>query len=162
MGVEEENNGTYFGITIPGFLNCERQGSLPGCLYEFDHPNRQCAPGREGEGEREGGCVGFSNGTSRCHLPPLPGTLCGECQEDYGVTFDLRFCRHCDAGGPVLFASICKCSLHHACAQYGSVTCTVHPPSSHSFLPSFLSSSNPSFSSPLIPLLPSPLPPPFC
>jgi len=63
VGVEEENNGTYFGITIPGFLKCERQGSLPGCLYEFDHPNRQCAQGRKGEGEREGGCVGFSNGT---------------------------------------------------------------------------------------------------
>jgi len=26
-------------------------------------PNRQCAQGRKGEGEREGGCVGFSNGT---------------------------------------------------------------------------------------------------
>ena len=101
--------------------------------------------------------------SSRCHLPPLPGTLCGECQEDYGVTFDLRFCRRCGAGGPVLFAFICKCRLHHACAQYGSVTCTVLPLSSHSFLPLFPPLSLlPSVELILNPLIPPPLsaPPP--
>ena len=36
-------------------------------------------------------------------------TLCGECKKGRGVTFDLRFCRHCGVGGTVLFVFICEC-----------------------------------------------------
>ena len=37
------------------------------------------------------------------------GTLCGDCEEGYGVTFDLRSCRtNCGAGGIVLFVVICE------------------------------------------------------
>lgn len=34
--------------------------------------------------------------------------MCGDCKDGYGVTFDLRFCRRCGAGGIVLFVSICE------------------------------------------------------
>lgn len=47
MGVREDNS-PFFSTTVPGFLNCTRAGTLPGCLYKFDQPNDQCAPGREG------------------------------------------------------------------------------------------------------------------
>ena len=36
------------------------------------------------------------------------GTLCGDCTKNLGVTFDLRFCRHCGAGGIALFIVICE------------------------------------------------------
>lgn len=41
-------------------------------------------------------------------LPPNPGTLCGDCQPGYGVTFDLRSCqRNCGPYGILLFLVIC-------------------------------------------------------
>ena len=49
----------------------------------------------------------------------MVGTLCGDCQKGYGVTFDLRFCRRCGAGGIVLFVFICKCaSMQIDCCMY--------------------------------------------
>ena len=47
MGVE--NQAVSFANIIPGFLNCQRAGALPGCKYEFDNPDRQCAKGRQGK-----------------------------------------------------------------------------------------------------------------
>ena len=47
VGVREDKS-LYFATTIPGFLNCSRQGGLPGCLVKFDHLERQCVDGREG------------------------------------------------------------------------------------------------------------------
>ena len=53
--------------------------------------------------------------TSSCTLTPpdqsdlynTVGTLCGDCREGYGVSFDLRFCQNkCDAG-ILLFVVIC-------------------------------------------------------
>lgn len=37
-----------FQPAIPGFLNCESEGNLPGCLYKYDDEDAQCAEGREG------------------------------------------------------------------------------------------------------------------
>ena len=31
------------------FQNCTREGTLPGCLFKFDHPEEQCSQGRTGE-----------------------------------------------------------------------------------------------------------------
>lgn len=31
------------------FQNCTREGSLPGCLFKFDHPEEQCTQRRTGE-----------------------------------------------------------------------------------------------------------------
>ena len=33
----------------PGYVTCQRQGRLPGCLFEFDNINGQCREGRMGE-----------------------------------------------------------------------------------------------------------------
>ncbi len=38
-----------FAPAIPGFLSCESEGNLPGCLYKFDDKDAQCDEGREGE-----------------------------------------------------------------------------------------------------------------
>ena len=38
-----------YSTTVPGFLNCTRQGALPGCEIRYDSLDEQCAPGREGE-----------------------------------------------------------------------------------------------------------------
>ena len=41
-----------------------------------------------------------------------PGTLCGDCKEEYGVTFDLRRCSNKDCSyGPALFVAICVITL---------------------------------------------------
>ena len=32
----------------PGYVNCTRQGRLPGCLFMFDNGTAQCREGREG------------------------------------------------------------------------------------------------------------------
>ena len=32
----------------PGYLKCRTQGKLPGCLFEFDHPDKQCHNKRQG------------------------------------------------------------------------------------------------------------------
>ena len=48
MGVEDDNYSLYFANTIPGFLNCTRQGALQGCLFKYDQPDLQCASGRQG------------------------------------------------------------------------------------------------------------------
>lgn len=42
------NESVYAANAIPGFLNCSRLGTLPGCLFTFDAPNKQCADGRTG------------------------------------------------------------------------------------------------------------------
>jgi predicted outer membrane repeat protein len=76
------NYSLVSSTTVPGFLNCTRQGALPGCEIKYDNLEEQCAQGRR-------------------------GTLCGDCKEGYGVTFDLRFCRRCGSGGIVLFVFIC-------------------------------------------------------
>ena len=40
------------------------------------------------------------------------GTLCGDCLEGFGATFDLRYCRDdCGAGGIILFIAICLVTL---------------------------------------------------
>ena len=31
------------------FLSCQRQEGLPGCLFQFDNPDSQCASGRHGK-----------------------------------------------------------------------------------------------------------------
>ena len=33
----------------PGYVTCQRQGRLPGCLFEFDNIDRQCRDGRKGK-----------------------------------------------------------------------------------------------------------------
>ncbi|CAI8022052.1 hypothetical protein GBAR_LOCUS12976 [Geodia barretti] len=82
VGVKSKSSALIYSTTVPGFLNCTRQGALPGCEIRYDSLEDQCAQGRQ-------------------------GTLCGDCKEGYGVTFDLRFCRRCGAGGIVLFVFIC-------------------------------------------------------
>ena len=111
IGVKE-NSSLIYSTTVPGFLNCTQQGALPGCEIKYDSLQEQCAQGREGES-----CIPLS-----CQILPythmcifvsmntyiIQGKLCGECKDGYGVTFDLRFCRHCGAGGIVLFVFICE------------------------------------------------------
>ena len=48
LWVGAENGTVYFANTIPGFLKCDRAGSLPGCKFKFDYPDQQCAIGRNG------------------------------------------------------------------------------------------------------------------
>lgn len=37
------------------------------------------------------------------------GTLCGQCIQDYGPTFDLQFCdNNCGAAGIVLYIAVCE------------------------------------------------------
>ena len=31
------------------FQNCTREGTLPGCLFKYDHPEEQCSEGRTGK-----------------------------------------------------------------------------------------------------------------
>ncbi len=49
LWVGEENATVYFANTVPGFLECRRVGTLPGCEFRFDDRNRQCATGRSGK-----------------------------------------------------------------------------------------------------------------
>ena len=47
-----EKNGARVLVTErvqPGYINCRRQGRLPGCLFKFDNGEDQCRSGREGE-----------------------------------------------------------------------------------------------------------------
>ncbi len=99
-----EDNTAFFSTTIPGFLNCTRAGTLPGCLFKFDDRNEQCASGRKGMEPTAPRLPDW------CQLWALSvGPLCGDCDQGYGVTFDLRFCKKdCGAGGIVLFIVICK------------------------------------------------------
>ena len=48
VGVREDSS-VFTANTLPGFLNCTRLGTLPGCLFKYDAPNEQCAEGREGK-----------------------------------------------------------------------------------------------------------------
>ena len=51
-GGTEDVNGVRSLITArvqPGYVNCRPQGRLPGCLFEFDNPDRQCRSERKGE-----------------------------------------------------------------------------------------------------------------
>ena len=57
-GVEEDENGVRRLTTAPvrpGYVDCDQQGRLPGCLFEFDNPDDQCRDGRQGEYCWEGG-----------------------------------------------------------------------------------------------------------
>lgn len=59
--------------------------------------------------------------TLHFNFPPLmitfwcfmfSGQLCGDCEHDYGITFDLRYCRqNCGATGIVLLIAICVVTL---------------------------------------------------
>jgi hypothetical protein len=62
-----ENGSLTLLSGVPAaLLNCKRLGQLPGCLYKFDDPDEQCAPGRK-------------------------GFFCGKCAKG-GVTLDLKSC----------------------------------------------------------------------
>ena len=50
VGVRNDST-PYFANTIPGFLDCSRLGTLPGCIFKYDNPDEQCAAGRQGEGD---------------------------------------------------------------------------------------------------------------
>ena len=103
-----ENGYVFTANTLPGFLNCTRLGTLPGCLFKYDDPNKQCAAGREGK---------CATSSLVYYMPQFicvnyTGKLCGDCLPGYGSTFDLRYCRSdCGAGGIVLFLVICIVTL---------------------------------------------------
>lgn len=51
-GGYDEVNGVRTLITarvLPGYVTCEPQGRLPGCLFKFDDISDQCSEGRTGE-----------------------------------------------------------------------------------------------------------------
>lgn len=57
-GWHNQDNQLITHIALPTFLDCNRDGRLSGCLFEFDNPSRQCRDSREGElgaERREGG-----------------------------------------------------------------------------------------------------------
>ena len=101
-----EDGYVFTANTLPGFLNCTRLGTLPGCLFKYDAPYKQCAAGREGE---------LTSSSLVCHAPNCvncTGKLCGDCLPGYGSTFDLRYCSNkCGATGIVLFLVICIVTL---------------------------------------------------
>ncbi len=45
---ESEDGKLITARVQPSFVNCVRDGQLPGCRYQFDDPNAQCTQGREG------------------------------------------------------------------------------------------------------------------
>ena len=58
--MQPDENGTRRLITAPvqpGYVECDQQGRLPGCRFQFDNPDEQCRDGRQGEycWEEEGG-----------------------------------------------------------------------------------------------------------
>ncbi|XP_065897690.1 uncharacterized protein [Dysidea avara] len=83
---DRRNDELYTLFTLPVFLNCTREGGsdLPGCLYMFDDPDKQCSRGRKGD-------------------------LCSQCKDNYGVTLDLRKCGvdSCGAVGITIFSLTC-------------------------------------------------------
>lgn len=84
----------------PGYVDCEPQGRLPGCLFRFDDVDAQCSNGRKGEGRGGGGC----GQSSLC-----PGDLCGECEDGRGVTLDLQSCSTTSCiAGLILFIFLCE------------------------------------------------------
>ena len=48
IGVKNESS-LIASTTVPGFLNCTRQGALPGCEIKYDRLEDQCAEGRNGQ-----------------------------------------------------------------------------------------------------------------
>ena len=47
---QDENGSLALLSGIPAALvTCRRMGELPGCLFEFDDPDAQCADGRRGK-----------------------------------------------------------------------------------------------------------------
>lgn len=64
-----------------------------------------------------------------------PGTLCGECQDGYGVTFDLRFCQDdCGAGGIAFFVVICEFHLTSPSSHPTLLLCYTPSPPTHPLL----------------------------
>ena len=58
--MQPDENGTRRLTTAPvqpGYVECDQQGRLPGCRFQFDNPDEQCRDGRQGEycWEEEGG-----------------------------------------------------------------------------------------------------------
>ena len=49
VGVKSKSSALIYSTTVPGFLNCTRQGALPGCEIRYDSLEDQCAQGRQGQ-----------------------------------------------------------------------------------------------------------------
>ena len=102
----DTNDGLIFAHAIPGFLNCDDEGNLPGCLYKFDDPNAQCIDGRNG--------ISFTFlviNTDQISLSVWLGPLCSMCKEGYGLSFDLLSChKNCSSWGGILaYVIVCEC-----------------------------------------------------
>lgn len=78
------------------FQNCTREGTLPGCLFKFDHPEEQCTQGRTGK------ICGINNSTNVVKFQLcFAGFLCGKCQDGEGVDLTLRQCKKCTIGDAI-------------------------------------------------------------
>lgn len=49
VGLKSNSFDLIYSTTVPGFLNCTRQGALPGCEIRYDSLEEQCAQGRQGQ-----------------------------------------------------------------------------------------------------------------
>ena len=112
--------------TPPSFLNCSRQGELPGCLFMFDQVDQQCADGRTGDHECSSSHISLSFSLSDmycfvvvCHTPACmilsflllhEGFLCGSCPAGTAVSLDLQFCSDKCEMGIIVFIIMCKWS----------------------------------------------------
>lgn len=80
-------------IIPPPFQNCTREGTLPGCLFKFDHPEEQCTQ------RRTGGLFFIKSSTNLVTLSV--GFLCGKCPDGEGVDLTLRQCKKCTIGDAI-------------------------------------------------------------